>query len=209
MRPTRAPATGPAKGSEEIIRAAEAPVRPEHRIHFSWSAEITLARICTSSLSPFGKSGLMGRVDRTGNQGFPFRKGRPISRRKKLPGIRPAAYIFFSEYSTVRGRSPCRTPASANRQLPARLCLRTAPRPRHQPGWPFARFQKGLLPSAAHHAGYTRGIENVIGHKYPCIGITRKKFSPRLPSRFGPKIFVRIFGKSARRYDGQNRHIGL
>ena len=105
MRPMRPPATGPAKGRGDSITAAEAPVRASTSESFSWSAEITLASTCTSSFRPFlGKSGRSGRSMRRETR-VSRSEGRPISRRKKLPGMRPAAYIF-SEYSTVRGKKP-------------------------------------------------------------------------------------------------------
>jgi len=86
------------------MTAAEAPVRASTSDSFSWSAEMTLASTCTSSFRPLGNRGRMGRSMRRETR-VSRSEGRPISRRKKLPGIRPAAYIF-SEYSTVRGKKP-------------------------------------------------------------------------------------------------------
>ena len=104
MRPMRPPATGPSNGRGESMTAAEAPVRASTSDSFSWSAEMTLASTCTSSFKPLGNRGRMGRSMRRETR-VSRSEGRPISRRKKLPGIRPAAYIF-SEYSTVRGKKP-------------------------------------------------------------------------------------------------------
>ncbi len=92
-RPMRAPATGPSKGMGEMDSAAEAPVRASTSLSFSWSAEMTLARICTSSRKPLVNRGRTGRSMRRETR-VSRSLGRPISRRKKLPGMRPAAYIF-------------------------------------------------------------------------------------------------------------------
>ena len=71
---------------------------------FSWSEEMTLASTCTSSGRPLGNNGRIGRSMRRETR-VSRSDGRPISRRKKLPGIRPAAYMR-SEYSTVSGKKP-------------------------------------------------------------------------------------------------------
>ncbi len=48
MRPTRAPAIGPAKGISEIESAAEAPIMARIPVSFSLSAERTVATIWIS-----------------------------------------------------------------------------------------------------------------------------------------------------------------
>lgn len=65
---------------------------------------MTLASTCTSSGRPLGNNGRIGRSMRRETR-VSRSDGRPISRRKKLPGIRPAAYMR-SEYSTVSGKKP-------------------------------------------------------------------------------------------------------
>ena len=86
------------------MTAAEAAVMESTSDSFSWSEEMTLASTCTSSGRPLGNNGRIGRSMRRETR-VSRSDGRPISRRKKLPGIRPAAYMR-SEYSTVSGKKP-------------------------------------------------------------------------------------------------------
>ena len=104
MRPMRPPATASAKGRGDSMTAAEAAVMESTSDSFSWSEEMTLASTCTSSGRPLGNNGRIGRSMRRETR-VSRSDGRPISRRKKLPGIRPAAYMR-SEYSTVSGKKP-------------------------------------------------------------------------------------------------------
>ena len=100
-RPTRTAPTGPRKGREETISAAEAPLIARMSWACSPSTESVVPMICTSFLKPFGQS---GRIGRSTMRAFSvaFSEALP-SRLKKPPGILPAAYIF-SSMSTVSGK---------------------------------------------------------------------------------------------------------
>ena len=77
---------------------------------FSWSAESVVTMIWTSLRMPFGKSGRSGRSVRRAVR-MPAVLGRP-SRRKKPPGILPAAYSRSSK-SMVRGKKSMPSRGSA------------------------------------------------------------------------------------------------
>ena len=85
---------GPSKGMPEIVRAAEAPVIVRISGSFSWSAERVVPTIWMSFRMPLGKSGLRGLSVRRAVM-IAWLLGLP-SRRKKLPGILPAAYSLSS-----------------------------------------------------------------------------------------------------------------
>ena len=108
--------TGIGNGMSEIIRAALVPFIARMSYGCSWSTDIGIATSWVSRFHPFGKSGRSGlsimRAVRVA-----FSPARP-SRRKKLPGILPAAYMRSST-STVRGRK------STSRGLPAVAVART------------------------------------------------------------------------------------
>ena len=61
-RPTRTAASGPFHGTVERLSAAEAATTPRMSASFSWSAESTVTKTCTSFLNPSGKS---GRIERS------------------------------------------------------------------------------------------------------------------------------------------------
>ena len=89
-KPTRTPAIGPIKGNPAIKAAIDAPVTAKTSGGTLSSIAIVVATICTSSRNQFGNKGRMGRSIRRQIR-VAFSGGRP-SRRKKPPGIRPAAY---------------------------------------------------------------------------------------------------------------------
>jgi hypothetical protein len=108
--PMRTAPTGPAKGSDEIVSAAEAPLMQSTSWPTTWSAESTVAMTCTSFLNPFGHSGRIGRSTMRAVR-IARSVGRP-SRLKKPPGIFPAAYMRSST-STVSGKKSAPSRASA------------------------------------------------------------------------------------------------
>ena len=61
-RPTRTAASGPFHGTVERLSAAEAATTPRMSASFSWSAESTVTKTCTSFLNPSGNS---GRIERS------------------------------------------------------------------------------------------------------------------------------------------------
>ena len=80
---------GPSKGMPEIINAAEAALMASTSYGFSWSALKIVPTTWTSLRKPFGNDGRSGRsisrqVRTAWSEGLP-------SRRKKAPGILPAA----------------------------------------------------------------------------------------------------------------------
>ena len=89
MYPTRAAPRGPLNGIPASATAAEAPIMAGISGSTSGSRDITVAMIWTSCVNPLGNSGRIGRSIRREVR-ISFSLGRP-SRRKKLPGIRPAA----------------------------------------------------------------------------------------------------------------------
>ena len=101
-RPTRTAARGPFHGTTERLSAAAAAMTPRMSASFSWSAESTVTKTCTSFLNPSGNS---GRIERSMRRlaRISLSDGRP-SRLRNPPGILPAAYVF-SRYSTVRGKN--------------------------------------------------------------------------------------------------------
>ena len=110
IRPTRTAPTGPRKGSEEIISAAETPLMQSVSWAVTRSAESTVAMHCTSLRKPFGQSGRIGRSVMRAVR-IARSVGRP-SRLKKPPGILPAAYMRSST-STVSGKKSAPSRASA------------------------------------------------------------------------------------------------
>ncbi len=147
-------------------------------------------------IEPFWKKRPDGAVDQTGNQGFPFRRASNLAAEKAARDTARGIHFFgifhgkgeeaLVELQRLRTDSYQHDCASALH--PDRAISLVG----HSPAF------KNYFP-AAHHAGYTRGIENVIGHKYPCIGITRKKFSPSAEQVWPEKIFVRIFSENPQR----------
>ena len=91
LNPTRAAPIGPAKGTPEIASAAEVPINEIMSGSISLSTDMTVGMTCTSFMNPFGNSGRIGR-SMSLQVRVSFSLGRP-SRRKKLPGILPAAYV--------------------------------------------------------------------------------------------------------------------
>ncbi len=104
--------TGPSNGMPESIRAAEAPLIATMSGWLARSTVMTVATTCTSLRNPSGKHGRRGRSMRRAVR-IARSVGRP-SRRKKPPGILPAAYIRSST-STVSGKkaTPSRAPRDA------------------------------------------------------------------------------------------------
>ena len=104
----RTPATGPSKGIELTIRAADAPLRAMMSNGFSSSTESVVITTWVSQRYPSLKEGRRGRSTRRQAR-IPCSLGRP-SLRKNDPGMRPAAYIRSSK-STVSGKKsiPSRT----------------------------------------------------------------------------------------------------
>ncbi len=96
----------------EIISDAEAPLMEMMSWGFSWSAPMTVTTIWVSFRKPFANDGRSGRSVRR-HVRMASSVGRP-SRRKKEPGIFPAAYARSST-STVSGKKsmPSRTPDAA------------------------------------------------------------------------------------------------
>ena len=93
-----------------IMRAALVPFMARMSYGCSWSIDIGIETSWVSRFQPLGKSGRRGRsIIRAVS--VAFSPARP-SRRKKLPGILPAAYMRSST-STVSGRK------STSRTLPA------------------------------------------------------------------------------------------
>ncbi len=88
-RPTRTAASGPFHGTVERVSAAEAATTPRMSASFSWSADSTVTKTCTSFLNPSGKSGRMDRSIRRAAR-ISSSDGRP-SRLRNPPGILPAA----------------------------------------------------------------------------------------------------------------------
>ena len=88
-RPIRTPANGPAQGTSDRCSAQEAPVIASTSAAFSLSNDTTLAMIWVSLRQPLGNSGRDGRSIKRATSTSDS-AGRP-SRRKKLPGILPAA----------------------------------------------------------------------------------------------------------------------
>ena len=88
-RPTRTPASGPFHGTLERLSAVEAATTPRMSASFSWSAERTVTKTCTSFLKPSGKSGRIERSIRRLAR-ISLSEGRP-SRLRNPPGILPAA----------------------------------------------------------------------------------------------------------------------
>ena len=88
-RPTRTPASGPLNGIGERLSAVEAATMPSTSASFSWSAESTVTKTCTSFLKPSGKS---GRIERSISRlaRISLSEGR-LSRLRNPPGILPAA----------------------------------------------------------------------------------------------------------------------
>ena len=116
-------------------------------------------------LEPFGKTRAHRPVDKTGNQGFTFRRTAYLAP-EKAAGMRPAAYIF-SEYSTVRGKKSAsrsmgweqtvtqnHSAAALNPDRAVRLIGQT-------PG-----FKKNFL--AAHLGCNPRYIKKTVHHMNPC-----------------------------------------
>ena len=87
--PTRAAPIGPLNGIPEQATAADAPTMAGMSGSMSGSTEITVAMIWVSLRKPLGNRGRIGRsISRQVR--ISFSPGRP-SRRKKPPGMRPAA----------------------------------------------------------------------------------------------------------------------
>ena len=80
---------GPLKGTPETASAAEAPIRAGTSGFTAGFSDLTVAMICTSLVKPSANSGRIGRSMRREVR-ISFSLGRP-SRRKKPPGMRPAA----------------------------------------------------------------------------------------------------------------------
>ena len=81
---------GPMNGNPAISAAIDAPVTARTSGGTFSSIAMVVATICTSSRNQLGNKGRMGRSIRRQVR-VAFSGGRP-SRRKKPPGIRPAAY---------------------------------------------------------------------------------------------------------------------
>jgi hypothetical protein len=80
---------GPEKGMPDTIRAAEAPLMANTSWGFTLSAPMIVPTMWTSLRKPSGKEGRRGRSIR--RQVRMAESGARPSRRKKLPGIFPAA----------------------------------------------------------------------------------------------------------------------
>ena len=92
---------GPSNGISEMESAAEAPIMARGSNGFSWSDDRGVSMTWTSFLKPFGKRGRTG-LSVILAMRMALVLGRP-SRRKKLPGIFPLAYILSSK-STDNGK---------------------------------------------------------------------------------------------------------
>ena len=99
--PMRTAPTGNGNGMSDTISAALAPFIARMSYGLTWSTDIGIETSWVSRRQPLGKSGRSGRSIMRAVR-VPFSPARP-SRRKKLPGILPAAYMRSST-STVRGR---------------------------------------------------------------------------------------------------------
>jgi hypothetical protein len=108
--PMRTAPTGAGKGMSDTISAALAPFMARMSYGCSWSTDMGIETSWVSRRHPLGKSGRRGRSIMRAVS-VAFSPARP-SRRKKLPGILPAAYMRSST-STVSGRK------STSRALPA------------------------------------------------------------------------------------------
>ena len=60
LYPILTAATGPPKGIQEIVSAADEAIKAKASVGISVSTESTVGIICTSFLKPSGKSGLKG-----------------------------------------------------------------------------------------------------------------------------------------------------
>ena len=67
-RPTRTAASGPFQGTVERPSAVAAATTPRTSASFSWSADSTVTKTCTSFLNPSGNSGRMDRSIRPAGQ---------------------------------------------------------------------------------------------------------------------------------------------
>ena len=130
-RPLRPPATGPVKGNGGKADGGRSCGNAQHvgqilsvgrngagqHLHF---VSVALGEQRPDS------GGLSG-----GIPAFRDRLGRPISRRKKFPGIRPAAYIFFPVLHSKREKVPWGFPAAGSHTVTRATvpshCIQTAP----------------------------------------------------------------------------------
>ena len=93
---------GPAKGTLEIERAAEAPIKPTIAGSLTPSKERTVTIICTSARKSLGNSGLIALSIALPDK-IAFSDGLVSLFIKRCGVIRPPAY-YFSAYSTERGK---------------------------------------------------------------------------------------------------------